>query len=577
MKDFLLIFKVLYRNSHSTERNAVTGRKKLPQSTVMVLSLLPMVVLICVFLGFVSAGITTRYTIMTLLNATLSAVQFFVLFLTMSSILSTLYTASDSAFLSSLPVSRTSVFFARMAIVYIEALKIAALFLLPTMLTVAVTFNIAAGSMFYGFYPLLPVVVIMTPVLPLFLVVLFSMPVIWLGTFFRSRAVTKTIFSLLFYVLLMVVYMVFVLYINSTGFRGDGLSESATEALEIFSDIMYPNRTLLLMCLGIDAAANFGITAGVFAAMVAVTVALAALFYKRITTRGLETPKEERRPRRAFKPTSTVNALMRKDFLTIMRNSFLAMSTFANILLAPILMAVMYFFTGGSHSDLPDNPMTQEMMTCGIALLYCIVFLAGTNTVAMTAFSREGESFFISKFLPVSPSKFVAAKLIFALTVSGAAMVIMAAIALFLYKIGIVSAVCIFVASMLFCAGASSLHIYFDMKRGNVHWKNISDMRNQMNGNLLTVIPVLLSVVPGVLFIFAGVFVAELQKDIGAAGVYAVYWAIVLAVSAVVAFTGLYILREKGVPAFDKIGELKTVQTRSPAAVGRGSGGGFLK
>ena len=53
----------------------------------MILSMLPMVAVICVILGLIAAQLTTRYSAMTLLNAILSAVQLFVVFMTFIEIL----------------------------------------------------------------------------------------------------------------------------------------------------------------------------------------------------------------------------------------------------------------------------------------------------------------------------------------------------------------------------------------------------------------------------------------------------------------------------------------------------------
>lgn len=247
MKDFLTVFRVLYRNRYAVEKEVNTGKRKLPQSTVMILSMLPLVVLICVMLGFAAAQLTTRYSAMTLLNAILSAVQLFILFMMMPSVLGTLYSAEDGAFLSSLPVSPTAVFFAKLLLVYIGALKTAAVFLLPTLLTVSVTYAAFGNPMFYGFFPLIAVIILAAPLLPLFIVVLFSMPVMWIGTYLKGRSVVKTLFSLFFYIVLMVAYMVFMFFVNTEGFgqNGEGISQGVLDGLALLSDVMYPNRALL--------------------------------------------------------------------------------------------------------------------------------------------------------------------------------------------------------------------------------------------------------------------------------------------------------------------------------------------
>lgn len=561
MKDFLTVFRVLYRNRYAVEKEVNTGKRKLPQSTVVILSMLPLVVFICVILGFAAANLTTRYSAMTLLNAILSAVQIFVLFMTLPSVLGTLYTSSDGAFLSSLPVSPSAVFFAKLLLVYVGTLKTSAVLLLPSMLTVSITYAAFGNPMFHGFYPLVLLIVLVAPLLPMFLVVLFSMPLVWIGSYLKGRSVLKTVFTLVFYVLLMVAYMALVAYFNTTGFAnsGEGLSDNALAALSLLSEIMYPNRALLSMCLGIDAAKNFGISLAIWAGLFFLTVLLAKLFYRKISVRQAEAHREENKAGFPFRRSKPIFALIKRDFLSLVRNPSMAMATFSNTILAPVVMAVMYFFTRGETSQ-TESALAAEMMTGGIVLLYALVFLCGTNMVAMTAYSREGESFFISKFLPVAPKTSVTSKLVFSMLVAVVTLVVMLILGIALYGIGPATAAGIAASAVLFCAGTSSLHIYYDIKKGNVHWKSQSDMRSNMNGNFSTLVPVLLCVAPAVLFIVAGVFLAELEDNIGALGVKALYWCFILIVSVAVAAAGLYILYDKGVPLFERIGENRALQ-----------------
>lgn len=134
-------------------------------------------------------------------------------------------------------------------------------------------------------------------------------------------------------------------------------------------------------------------------------------------------------------------------------------------------------------------------------------------------------------------------------------MVVMLVLAVALYGIGPGAAVAIAATTLLFCAGTSAIHIYYDIKKGNVHWKSQSDMRSNIGGNMATMIPVLLCIAPAILFMVAGIFLAGLEDDIGSAGVKAIYWCLIAVVAAAVAAAGLYILYEKGVPLYDRIGE----------------------
>lgn len=574
MKDFVLIFRVLYRNRYAVEKESNTGKRKLTRSTVMMLSLLPMVAVICVMLGFVAAELTTRYSAMTLINAILSAAQLFILFMSLPAMMSTLYAAEDAAFLSALPVRPTAVFFAKLLLVYVGALKIAAILLFPSLLTVSVTYAAAGNSMSYAFFPLILLIILAAPMLPIFIVVLFSMPVMWIGSRLKGRATVKTVFSLLFYIILMAGYMVLVFFINTQGMGQNGniVSDAALDGLRLLSDVMYPNAVLVSMCLGIDPAVNFGIFLAIWTGLTAATVLFAMLFYRRISTRRAESRAEEKKGAPSYKRHRLVISLVKKDLITVMRDPSAAMGTFSNIVLAPIVMVVMFFFIRGD-GDRAMSEFSAEMMMRGIVMLYPVIFLAGTNMVAMTAYSREGESFFIAKALPIPARTSVNAKLLFSLLSAGAALAVIFVISAALYRIDIASSLAMVAASLLFCAGSGALHIYFDIKKGNVHWKSQSDMRAGAAGGISALIPMLLSILPAIGFVVAGVFLAGLEDSLGRAGTVALYWGLILVVAGAVAAAGLYILYEKGVPLYDKIGENRAAAKERLPRIGKN---GFL-
>lgn len=574
MKDFVLIFRVLYRNRYAVEKESNTGKRKLTRSTVMMLSLLPMVAVICVMLGFVAAELTTRYSAMTLINAILSAAQLFILFMSLPAMMSTLYAAEDAAFLSALPVRPTAVFFAKLLLVYVGALKIAAILLFPSLLTVSVTYAAAGNSMSYAFFPLILLIILAAPMLPIFIVVLFSMPVMWIGSRLKGRATVKTVFSLLFYIILMAGYMVLVFFINTQGMGQNGniVSDAALDGLRLLSDVMYPNAVLVSMCLGIDPAVNFGIFLAIWTGLTAATVLFAMLFYRRISTRRAESRAEEGKGAPSYKRHRLVISLVKKDLITVMRDPSAAMGTFSNIVLAPIVMVVMFFFIRGD-GDRAMSEFSAEMMMRGIVMLYPVIFLAGTNMVAMTAYSREGESFFIAKALPIPARTSVNAKLLFSLLSAGAAIAVIFVISAALYRIDIASSLAMVAASLLFCAGSGALHIYFDIKKGNVHWKSQSDMRAGAAGGISALIPMLLSILPAIGFVVAGVFLAGLEDSLGRAGTVALYWGLILVVAGAVAAAGLYILYEKGVPLYDKIGENRAAARERQPRIGKN---GFL-
>ena len=105
-----------------------------------------------------------------------------------------------------------------------------------------------------------------------------------------------------------------------------------------------------------------------------------------------------------------------------------------------------------------------------------------------------------------------------------------------------------------------------------IFW-GFADYKKQ-GGGIAALIPMMMSIVPAVGFVIAGVFMAGLEDSLGRSGVLAVYWCLILAVGAAVAVSGLYILREKGIPLYDKIGENRTVSRQRPLNTDKN---GFLR
>ena len=169
MRDFLIVFKTLFRNSNSRTEDA-EGKKKIPSGLKVLLSFLPLVALICIMVAFLAVNLKSVGEFSLLVVAIVAATQLLVMFLSMFSIVTTLYGAKDTPFLNTLPLRPTSVFFAKFAMTYVNALELSTAVILPTVLTSSIAFNVASKSMFYGFYPLLLVILLVAPILPLFIV-----------------------------------------------------------------------------------------------------------------------------------------------------------------------------------------------------------------------------------------------------------------------------------------------------------------------------------------------------------------------------------------------------------------------
>lgn len=557
MNKSALLFKTLYRNATAPSQ-AEKGKKRISRSVGAILSISPLVIMIAVLMAFLASSLKSIADLSALLTSVLFATQMMVLFLSMASMFSTLYDAKDTPFLQSLPIKPTGVFFAKFALVYVNALKLSVVAFLPVAYAVTITFNVVNHAMFYGAYPLILLVALVAPVLPLFVAVLFSMPIAYIGSYFKGKPTLKSVLTIIFYVILMGAYMVVVYFMNTKGFGQEGeveISQGALSSLYGVARAIYPDKVLVDFCYGINVGKNFGISAACVVGMLAVMILLAMAFYKRINVKKSETAVQSSSSKTTLKQENIVISLVKRDFKSIIRNSTLAMTSLANSLMAPIVIVVMYFITGFKEGNGEDmSSLMSEMMGIGYVVMYSMIFLAGANLVASLAYTREGKSFFATKSLPIKPIDSIKSKVLLATIVPAVIMIPIMLISLLLFKIDIVSTLLIGVDTMFMVVGINCLNVLFDMKKGNQHWEDVSELRNASRGNYYQIISAFMAIIPAVALFLLGLMLSIYAPQLGDIIVKVIFWAVATVISVVVLTIGLCFIKSKGIEYYALIG-----------------------
>ena len=562
MTKSLLLFKTLYKDVTADLRRE-KGQKRVKSNSVgMIIAFVPIVLIVAAMAGYVASTVQDDLALAYLVCIAVIAVQFIATFLSLGAVFSTLYGAKDAPLLQSLPIKPVDVFFAKFTLVYVTILKMTALMLLPILYSMLIGFNIANGRVFYGAYALMIIVTAVAPVLPLFIVTLFSLPITWIGSFIKGKSTLKSIMTVLAYMLIMCAYMVLVYFMNTKGFGQEGddiITDQTIRVLATFATVVYPDKTLVFFAMGIDAGKNFGISVGITVAMIAVSLLLAGLFYRRIMSKKGENSAQDVNKTENFKQQNVVVSLAKRDLTMIVRNSSLAMSSFANMLMAPIFIVVSYFITGfkesGAEGEMPA--LMAEMLNIGYVVMYSMIFLAGANMLANQAYTREGKSFFATKTLPIKPKDSIKSKLLLACGAASVIMIPVMLIAILLYKIDIVSTLFAGIDTMLMVLGVCSLSILFDMKKGNQHWETSAELRTASRGNVYQIITAFLSIIPAMALFALGMVLAAVCENLGEVLVKTIFWAVATLISVVVCIVGVIVLKDKGEKWYEYIGENK--------------------
>lgn len=562
MTKSLLLFKTLYKDVTADLRREKGQKRVMSNSVGMIIAFVPIVLIVAAMAGYVASTVQDDLALAYLVCIAVIAVQFVATFLSLGAVFSTLYGAKDAPLLQSLPIKPVDVFFAKFTLVYVTILKMTALMLLPILYSMLIGFNIANGRVFYGAYALMIIVTAVAPVLPLFIVTLFSLPITWIGSFIKGKSTLKSIMTVLAYMLIMCAYMVLVYFMNTKGFGQEGddiITDQSIRVLATFATVVYPDKTLVFFAMGIDAGKNFGISVGITVAMIAVSLLLAGLFYRRIMSKKGENSAQDVNKTENFKQQNVVVSLAKRDLTMIVRNSSLAMSSFANMLMAPIFIVVSYFITGFKESGAEGemSALMAEMLNIGYVVMYSMIFLAGANMLANQAYTREGKSFFATKTLPIKPKDSIKSKLLLACGAASVIMIPVMLIAILLYKIDIVSTLFAGIDTMLMVLGVCSLSILFDMKKGNQHWETSAELRTASRGNVYQIITAFLSVIPAMALFALGMVLAAVCENLGEVLVKMIFWAVATLISVVVCVVGVLVLKDKGEKWYEYIGENK--------------------
>lgn len=565
MRDFVLVFKTLYK-AQNAKIVGDDGKKKVSTKVVLAIICAPILLAIIALVVYMAMGLKDIKSLSVFQNTLITATQMMCLFLMLPSILSSLYSSKDTPLLNSLPLRPTSVFFAKFALVYVNALKFSGTIIASLLLAVAITFNVVNKTMFYGFYPLILLIVPTVPLLPLFIVTLFSMPIVFIGSFFKGKSTLKTVFTLLAYTVIIVAYVVGIYFANtsSSNLEEIAISQGALAGMTTLANVMYPNKVLVEFCCGIDAGKNFGIWLGITVGMIAVMILLSLLFYRRINVKRLESQQDSDSKKTTLKQGKIIPTLMKRDVKTIMRNSKIAMSSLVNFLLAPVFIAMMFFVMRTNNANDPGEgipPFMLEMMNIGFAMMYSMIFLGGANALAAMAYTREGASFFASKALPIRAKDSIISKLLLACIVPAIVLVPIMILMVALMKIGIVETLISAVDIMLVVAGVSGLNIIFDMLKGNQYWKDATELRSASKANYYQIISAFIAIIPAIAIFGVGVALSVFVESLGELTVKAIFFACATAISAIICVIGLAVLKSLGEQYYEKIGAKKPVSS----------------
>lgn len=555
MSKYLLVFKLLLKNQYSVRREG----KKIISPIVGTLSTLPLMAVICVMLYTITQTAVQKGIFPHEVTLIIASAQVITFFFAVHGVLSTLYLSDDAGFLSSLPVSPTVVYFAKISVVYVNELIISTYVLLPSLLTVALTASAHGYYVFPAFYPLILPIILLTPLLPLAVASIVSMPLMYLSKFFKKRSVVGTVVLLILFCALFAIYFVTFPEIANTE-NLTNLSSGTISAIVRIANIAYPDKVVVYFSLGINPWANLGIAIGIYGGLILLITLISKAFYARAVSAQIETSKKNSAKSKKLTRQSHISALLERDFKSLVRYPGLALSSFMNVILSPIMLVVTYLATDSDSYTIllsaeESGNILVPLVQTGVAFLYSILLNSGINASATLAFSRDGKTYYLMKHLPVKPNEIIFEKVLFANIVSAVGVVLLTIIAGTVMKVGAVNALLFGLVMLIISTGTNAFSIYIDMRKPNLDWKDTSELQR---GNMLILVPYLVCTALAIFIIVIASVFSAMEPIFGEIGTYALFWGLTAVIALIISVAFNLLLFKKGESLYEKMDDNKT-------------------
>lgn len=334
-----------------------------------------------------------------------------------------LYMSGDNELLLRFPVSGREILLAKSIYCFVHNVVINLLVMLP----IHIIFGIVTGAP-VGFYFASLAVIIITIPLPYAIANLLAIPVMMIMNLVKNQ------FLLVLILLIAAICGVFILYMTALGgvldyMRDESAGMFSPAVMDRLRDIAgaaYPFKWYALLLagwmfgysateIGLSFLYIFLITAALSVAGYFVTT---RTYYKIILT-GVETEKVSFQKKIPNIKRSVFGTLLHREFFLILRSFNYSFQYLAMAVAAP----VMVYYCNDLAATMGQNTVGAAIVP-GLTLLVIIIFVSIIVSFASTSISREGNSFYLTKIVPVSYTQQILAKLFLYAAVGTASVVL---------------------------------------------------------------------------------------------------------------------------------------------------------
>ncbi|MBQ4272323.1 MAG: hypothetical protein IJB95_01545, partial [Clostridia bacterium] len=489
--------------------------------------------------------------------------QSLVLMLGLPSLISGVYMPKDAYKLLYLPVKHATIFSAKLAVAYLNEVITTAV----TILFLLVPYGIGA-NMGVGYYLMLLPALLLIPMLPILLGTIIAMPFALLLSKVGKDGLGKTLLTVVFFVVFMGIYMAIVFSLTQLEQSMPGGEITPEQLVALLQDAIanisakmvyvHPNYVLAgsLVASSFGSwATNFLLILVEFSALGALAILIANPFYKHMLASQVEGGGGSGKKAKLTydtKPTSVLKQLIVTDFKRTLRDSQLGFQSFAGIIMLPLIVVVLGIFMTQSAVEEAINlsdPFLQLVISV-VLLVYLTLLGSVTNTLGLYPITRENNSFYVLKTLPISFEKILFAKVLLSTLLMVAVYLITTIVAVFMLQVKWYYAIGLMVVLSLLGFGTQCITTRIDLKEPKFGWSSFQQsLKNSKNSWMAMLASFIVMIVVGIIAVlFITAFIATESQV-----VVLLMWLALVVVSALYAFVSYKVLVNDAQKLFERI------------------------
>lgn len=321
----------------------------------------------------------------------------------------TLFENSDLNILITMPFSSTDIFLSKLTTVYLKQL----VFAIACVFSVNFTFFVTTGTLNVYNGLMTVVVAVLLPVIPLAVAAIIALPYHYLKTLVSSNYVL--LFAVMTIIMALFCWGYSFVFDVAQNLLASGkitklFDENVMKGIISFTKYNYPANLFAYLMLGREIGKNIGILAGILVGAGAICFFLVRALFIGVTHSDFSVRiPHSRKKNLHFSNSTRFGALMRKEFLLVLRTPGYAYMYFTTAAIMPIMTYCSAKITIGVFSNLVGNVDVGFELCTFIAILYSTL----TNTFCSTNISRDGYMSLTQKTLPYSPAKILGSKMAF--------------------------------------------------------------------------------------------------------------------------------------------------------------------